>query len=154
MLTPKEFALLEYLAVRAGTVVSRTDMLREHVYSFTDESTSNVVEAAVMRLRRKLSPSGEPQLGNTRRGFSSSDVPKRCGGGRVTVRLRRRIILGTTVTTGRVILAAAIGVWLATRTVLCGALDRSLMARQPRHGARPRACGRGRGKGAGHGVPK
>jgi two-component system OmpR family response regulator len=68
MLTPKEFALLEYLAVRAGTVVSRTDIW-EHVYSFTDESTSNVVEAAVMRLRRKLSPAGEPQLIHTRRGF-------------------------------------------------------------------------------------
>jgi DNA-binding response OmpR family regulator len=68
MLTPKEFALLEYLAVRAGTVVSRTDIW-EHVYSFTDESTSNVVEAAVMRLRKKLSPMGEPQLIHTRRGF-------------------------------------------------------------------------------------
>jgi DNA-binding response OmpR family regulator len=68
MLTPKEFALLEYLAVRAGTVVSRTDIW-EHVYSFTDESTSNVVEAAVMRLRKKLSPAGEPQLIHTRRGF-------------------------------------------------------------------------------------
>ncbi len=68
LLTPKEFALLEYLAVRAGTVVSRSDIW-EHVYSYTDESTSNVVEAAVMRLRRKLSPAGEPQLIHTRRGF-------------------------------------------------------------------------------------
>ena len=45
------------------------------------------------------------------------------------MRLRRRIILGTTVTTAGVILAAAIVVWLATRTVLYKALDRSLMAR-------------------------
>jgi two-component system copper resistance phosphate regulon response regulator CusR len=67
-LTPKEYALLEYLAMRVGTVVSRTEIW-EHVYSFIDESTSNVVEAALMRLRKKLSPHGEPQLIHTRRGF-------------------------------------------------------------------------------------
>jgi two-component system copper resistance phosphate regulon response regulator CusR len=67
-LTPKEYALLEYLALRAGTVVSRTEIW-EHVYSFVDESTSNVIEAALMRLRKKLSPEGEPQLIHTRRGF-------------------------------------------------------------------------------------
>jgi two-component system copper resistance phosphate regulon response regulator CusR len=67
-LTPKEYALLEYLALRAGTVVSRTEIW-EHVYSFVDESTSNVIEAALMRLRTKLSPEGEPQLIHTRRGF-------------------------------------------------------------------------------------
>jgi DNA-binding response OmpR family regulator len=68
VLTAKEYALLEYLAMRAGTVVSRTEIW-EHVYSFNDESLSNVVEVALMRLRRKLSPAGEPQLIHTRRGF-------------------------------------------------------------------------------------
>jgi two-component system OmpR family response regulator len=67
-LTPKDYALLEYLALRVGNVVSRTEIW-EHVYSFIDESTSNVVEAAVMRLRKKLSPQGEPQIIHTRRGF-------------------------------------------------------------------------------------
>ena len=47
----------------------------------------------------------------------------------MTVRLRRRIILGTTVTTAGVILAAAVVVWLATRTVLYQALDQGLLVR-------------------------
>jgi DNA-binding response OmpR family regulator len=67
-LTPKEYALLEYLARHEGVVVSRSEIW-EHVYDFADESTSNVVEAALMRLRKKLSPGGEPQLIVTRRGF-------------------------------------------------------------------------------------
>ena len=67
-LTPKEYALLEYLARHEGVVVSRSDIW-EHVYDFADESTSNVVEAALMRLRKKLSPGGESQLIVTRRGF-------------------------------------------------------------------------------------
>ncbi len=67
-LTAKEYALLEYLAQHEGVVVSRSDIW-EHVYDFADESTSNVVEAALMRLRKKLSPAGEPQLIVTRRGF-------------------------------------------------------------------------------------
>jgi two-component system copper resistance phosphate regulon response regulator CusR len=67
-LTPKEYALLEYLARHDGVVVSRSDIW-EHVYDFADESTFNVVEAALMRLRKKLSPGGEPQLIATRRGF-------------------------------------------------------------------------------------
>ncbi len=68
VLTPREFALLEFLALRIGEVVARSE-LWEHLYAFSDDSTSNVIEATVLRLRRKLSPADEPPLLHTRRGF-------------------------------------------------------------------------------------
>lgn len=68
VLPPREYALLEMLALRAGEVVTRSE-LWEHLYAFSDDSTSNVIEATVLRLRRKLSPAGQPPLLHTRRGF-------------------------------------------------------------------------------------
>lgn len=52
-LTTKEFAVLEHLAVRAGEVVSKTDIL-EHVWDFAYEGDVNIVEVYVSALRRKL----------------------------------------------------------------------------------------------------
>ncbi|MGE0396352.1 MAG: response regulator transcription factor [Kofleriaceae bacterium] len=64
-LSPREYALLEYLAVRAGELVTRTQIW-EHVYDFNSEATSNVVDVYVGYLRKKL---GAPVLIHTRRGF-------------------------------------------------------------------------------------
>jgi DNA-binding response OmpR family regulator len=66
-LTPREYALLEYLAMRAGEVVSRTD-LWEHVYEFHSEADSNVVDVYIGYLRKKIDPPGEPPLIHTVRG--------------------------------------------------------------------------------------
>ncbi len=63
-LSAKEYALLEYLALRAGELVTRTEIW-EHVYDFNSEAQSNVVDVYVGYLRRKL---GLPQLIHTRRG--------------------------------------------------------------------------------------
>ena len=63
-LSAKEYALLEYLALRAGELVTRTEIW-EHVYDFHSEAQSNVVDVYVGYLRRKLGP---PQLIHTRRG--------------------------------------------------------------------------------------
>ncbi|MFP8959249.1 response regulator transcription factor [Streptomyces nanhaiensis] len=52
-LTAKEFAVLEYLAVRAGEVVSKAEVL-EHVWDFAYEGDVNIVEVYVSALRRKL----------------------------------------------------------------------------------------------------
>ncbi|MGW8379677.1 response regulator transcription factor [Streptomyces sp. ODS28] len=52
-LTAKEFAVLEYLAVRAGEVVSKGEIL-EHVWDFAYEGDVNIVEVYVSALRRKL----------------------------------------------------------------------------------------------------
>ena len=66
-LTPREYALLEFLAVRAGRVVTRSEIW-EHLYEFSDESTSNVTDVYILYLRRKLERDGRPRLIHTRRG--------------------------------------------------------------------------------------
>ncbi len=54
-LTPKEFAVLELLATRAGSVVSRSDLI-EACWDEMAEPNSNVVDAVMAGLRRKLGP--------------------------------------------------------------------------------------------------
>lgn len=63
-LSAREYALLEYLALRAGQLVTRTQIW-EHVYDFHSEARSNVVDVYVSYLRKKL---GAPPLIHTRRG--------------------------------------------------------------------------------------
>ncbi|KPC67010.1 response regulator transcription factor [Streptomyces chattanoogensis] len=52
-LTAKEFAVLEQLALRAGDVVSKAEIL-EHVWDFAYEGDVNIIEVYVSALRRKL----------------------------------------------------------------------------------------------------
>lgn len=52
-LTAKEYALLEYLARHAGSVLSRTQ-LSEHVWDMNFEPTSNVVDVYIGYLRNKI----------------------------------------------------------------------------------------------------
>ena len=52
-LSPREFALLEYLAVRSGEVVRRSDIL-DHVWSYDYDGMSNVVDVYVGYLRKKI----------------------------------------------------------------------------------------------------
>ena len=52
-LTPREYALLEFLAFHAGSVVTRT-MIWEHLYDEYDENTSNVVDVYIRYLRNKI----------------------------------------------------------------------------------------------------
>lgn len=66
-LTAREYGLLEYLGVRAGEVVSRTDIW-EHVYEFNSSAASNVVDVYVGYLRKKLQSEGAPSLLHTVRG--------------------------------------------------------------------------------------
>lgn len=67
LLTPREFALLEYLAMRSGQVVSRTEIW-EHVYEFNSSASSNVVDVYVGYLRKKLQQAGKPDVIQTVRG--------------------------------------------------------------------------------------
>ncbi|WP_348638550.1 winged helix-turn-helix domain-containing protein [Actinomadura madurae] len=65
-LTPTEYALLRYLMLNAGRVVTKEEILREvWKYAFSGETT--VVETYVGYLRRKLDPLGTPLI-VTRRG--------------------------------------------------------------------------------------
>lgn len=66
--TPKEYALIEYLLARPGSVVSRPELM-EHLYGAADDATGNAVEVLVGRLRRKLHPPGTLPILHTRRGF-------------------------------------------------------------------------------------
>lgn len=67
-LKPREYALLEYLAMRQGEVVSRTEIER-HIYDEFVEPMSNVVNSAVCLLRKKIDRAGRPSLIQTRRGM-------------------------------------------------------------------------------------
>jgi DNA-binding response OmpR family regulator len=66
-LTAREYALLEFLILRAGQVVSRSDIW-EHVYDFNSSAESNVVDVYIGYLRRKIERPGLPRLIHTRRG--------------------------------------------------------------------------------------
>jgi DNA-binding response OmpR family regulator len=67
VLTPREFALLEYLLRNSGRVLTRTS-IAEHVWDYNFDWQSNVVDVFVAALRRKLEGAGEPRLIHTLRG--------------------------------------------------------------------------------------
>jgi len=52
-LAPKEYALVELLALHRGKLVTRT-MIYDHIYDETDDSLSNVVDVYVSNIRKKL----------------------------------------------------------------------------------------------------
>ncbi len=60
----REFSVLEFLMARAGTAVSRTDLI-EHCWDVSTDPMSNVVDVVVRRIRRKLGP---PELVHAVRG--------------------------------------------------------------------------------------
>ncbi len=66
-LTPREYALLQFLAYHRGKVVSRT-MIWEHLYDEYDENTSNVVDVYIRYLRNKIDKGFDPPLIVTRWG--------------------------------------------------------------------------------------
>jgi len=66
-LTPREYALLEYLAMRVGQTISRTDIW-EHVYDFNSSASSNVVDVYIGYLRRKIEHPNKTRLIHTVRG--------------------------------------------------------------------------------------
>jgi len=70
-LSALEYALLEYLAVRRGQVVTRSEIL-EHVYDLAKEPTSNVVDVYVGYLRKKIDDGHPVKLLRTHRGLGYS----------------------------------------------------------------------------------
>ena len=67
-LTAREFSVIEVLALRAGQVVSRSD-ISEHIYGFDAEPNSNAIDVHVVQLRRKIDTAGGGSLIHTRRGM-------------------------------------------------------------------------------------
>ena len=66
-LTPKEYALLEYLAANPGRVFSRT-MIIEHVWDQSFEGLTNIVDVYVRHLRGKIDDPFTTKLIRTVRG--------------------------------------------------------------------------------------
>lgn len=67
-LSPRELAVLQHLAVRAGEVVSKRELI-DHVWGFDFEGDPNIVEVYVSYLRKKIDrPFGRTTI-RTVRGF-------------------------------------------------------------------------------------
>jgi DNA-binding response OmpR family regulator len=66
-LTPKEFALLEYLMYHSNQVVTR-EMIEQHIWNYDFECESNVIDVYVRRLRRKIDAPFAIKLLSTVRG--------------------------------------------------------------------------------------
>lgn len=76
-LSAMEYRLLEYLAMRAGEVVSKADIV-EHLYDFGSDKFSNVVEVYICSLRRKLGSGADAELIHTLRnqGYLLGELPR------------------------------------------------------------------------------
>jgi two-component system, OmpR family, response regulator len=66
-LRPREFSLLEYLMRNAGRVLSKT-MILSHVWGYTFDPSTNVVDVLVSRLRDKIDRRFDKKLLQTVRG--------------------------------------------------------------------------------------
>lgn len=62
-LTAREYAILEYLALHQGEVVTRTE-LYEHLFDENDDTLSNLLDVHVFSIRKKLGA----EIITTRRG--------------------------------------------------------------------------------------
>lgn len=66
-LTPKEYAVLEYLARNAGRVMSRT-LITEYAWGYAFDPGTNVVDVVINRLRKKIDHGSAQKLIHTVRG--------------------------------------------------------------------------------------
>lgn len=66
-LQPREYSLLEYLMRHAGRVVTKT-MILEHVYDYSFDPQTNVVDVLVSRLRQKVDREFPTKMIHTIRG--------------------------------------------------------------------------------------
>ena len=67
-LPAREFALLEYLMRNKGRIVSKTSIL-EHVYDYSFDPQTNVVDVLVCRLRNKIDRNFDNKMIHTVRGM-------------------------------------------------------------------------------------
>lgn len=66
-LSAKEYELLRYLMVNAGTVLSR-EKIEDHIWNFDYEGGTNVVDVYISYLRKKIDGNSEVKLIKTVRG--------------------------------------------------------------------------------------
>ncbi len=68
LLSQKEFALLEYLLLNKGKVLSR-EQIENHIWSFDYEGGTNVVDVYISYLRKKIDANSKIKLIETVRGM-------------------------------------------------------------------------------------
>lgn len=66
-LSAKEYAILEYLVLNKGRVISRTEF-SEHVYDMNFDLDSNIIDVYINRLRNKIEPDANHKIIHTERG--------------------------------------------------------------------------------------
>ena len=66
-LTPKEYAVLEYLMRHAGKVMSRT-LITEYAWGYHFDPGTNIVDVVINHLRKKVDAQHEKKLIHTVRG--------------------------------------------------------------------------------------
>jgi two-component system OmpR family response regulator len=66
-LTPKEYALLEFLMRHPGEIITRT-MISEKVWDYHFDTATNIVDVHVSHLRNKIDKDFEPKLLHTVKG--------------------------------------------------------------------------------------
>jgi DNA-binding response OmpR family regulator len=67
-LTAREYAILHFLALRAGQVVTRTEIW-DSIYDWAADAGSNVIDVYIGYIRKKMEQGGLPRLIHTRRGM-------------------------------------------------------------------------------------
>jgi len=67
-LSAKEYALLEYLALNKGRILSRP-MIIEHVWDQSFEALTNIVDVYIRQLRTKIDEGFDKKLIKTMRGM-------------------------------------------------------------------------------------
>jgi len=66
-LTPKEYALLEFFMRHPGKIITRT-MISERIFDYHFDTSSNVVDVHISRLRNKIDKDFDPKLLHTVKG--------------------------------------------------------------------------------------
>ncbi|HRC85171.1 MAG TPA: response regulator transcription factor [Thermoanaerobaculia bacterium] len=76
-LSPKEFALLEYLLSHVDQVISRSE-IEEHVWDSSFDSLTNIVDVLIHRLRKKIDGDRPDRLIHTVKGAGYRLSQERC----------------------------------------------------------------------------
>jgi DNA-binding response OmpR family regulator len=73
-LTGKEYAILEYLMRHPNLVITRT-MMEQHIWNLELDSSSNLVDVYIRKLRRKIDSEGKESLIQTVKGAGYRLIP-------------------------------------------------------------------------------
>ncbi len=121
-MTAREYALVEYLARRAGWVVGRAE-IAEHVWDENYDPFSNVIEVYVRRLRRSWTrPAGVADPHAARRRIRARDASR----ARVSLTIRARLALWYAAVLGLVLAGSGLASYYGYSRARLAQLDEQL----------------------------